>query len=82
MKLKAGTIKRLHVDRHIVAKNVKQGRRDPAITVQTSKGSHKASRVFWDGPSFFVQAGVNPTIKPLNCGARLWIETKAEVILG
>ena len=75
--LRAGTVKRIHVDKHIIAQNRK---RDPAdaeavITIQTSRGPLKAHEVEVLGPSRFVY---RPT-KPLSCGARLWIETKAEV---
>lgn len=81
----AGTVKRLHVDRHIVTKNRKLGTNEPAITVQTSKGPLKARRVSILGPSEFEQSGGLPPydIKPLSCGARLWIKTRAalEVII-
>jgi len=75
VKLKAGTIKRLHVDRRVIASNRKHGRDDPPITVQTSKGPIKTRRAEILGPSTFIY---NPT-KPLSCGARLWVETRAEV---
>lgn len=68
------TIKRIHVDKHIVAANRKHGRNDPAITVQTSKGSQKCYAVDIQGPSEVIQSET-----PLKCGARVWIETKAEV---
>lgn len=74
--LAPGTIKRLHVDRRVIAQNRKSGRDDPAITVQTSKRPFKARRVRVLGPSEFVQSK-----KPLSCGARLWIETRAGVEL-
>jgi hypothetical protein len=64
--LGGGTVKRLHVDRQI-------------ITVQTSKGPFKAHRVDVLGPSQFVQANEKRGIKPLKCGARVWIETRAIV---
>lgn len=84
--LPAGTIKRLHVDRRIVASNRKTGANEPAITVQTSKGPMKARHVNILGHSEFEQAGtvvssvdgsLVRTLKPLGCGARLWIKTKA-----
>jgi len=74
-KLKAGTVKRLHVDRRIVARNVKLGQDEPSITIQTSKGPIKARAVRGDGLFYFVQS-MN---QPLRCGARLWIETHAEL---
>ncbi len=73
MRLPAGTIKRLHVDQGIIAKCRREGLDLPAITVQTSKGSIKARAVKVLGPSKFIQRFE----KPLSCGARLWIETKA-----
>jgi hypothetical protein len=75
MHIKAGTIKRIHVDKHVIASNLKHGTDNPPITIQTSKGSYKCRAVDIKGPSRFVY---RPT-KPLSCGARLWIETHAEV---
>lgn len=77
MKLVAGTIKRLHVDRRVMASNRKHDRNDPPITVQTSRGPFKAHRVEVFGPSLFVHS----PHKPLSCGARVWIETRALVVL-
>lgn len=76
MIFKTGTIKRIHVDKHIIAANLKHGRNDPPITIQTSKGSHKCFGVDIRGASRFVYR----PLKPLSCGARLWIETRAEVL--
>lgn len=74
MKLKAGTIKRIHVDRQILVRNRKNGENKPAWTIQTSKGPIKARALVVRGPSLFVQVS-----KPLSCGARMYIETYAEV---
>ena len=74
--LRRGTVKRLHVDRGIMNSNRKNGTYNPAITVQTTKGTYKAYRVDIRGTSQFVQ----PT-KKLSCGARAWIVTRSEVIL-
>jgi hypothetical protein len=73
--LAAGTIKRLHVDKQVIARNRKNGTNDPAITIQTSKGPHKAFNVKVNGPSEFIYS----PHKPLSCGARLYIETTSEV---
>lgn len=75
--LKAGTIKRIHVDRQILARNRKTGSFDPAYTIQTSKGSIKARIVQIMGPLEF-----NQYSKQLSCGARMYGETKAEVRYG
>lgn len=64
-----GTIKRLHVDRHAVRKD------EPAITIQTSDGPIKARTVTIKGPSSVMHRPDDP----LSCGARVWIETLAEL---
>lgn len=73
--LPASTIKRLHVDRHVIKRNRKTGATDPAITIQTSRGPLKAVRAEIAGPCTFVYSPG----KPLKCGAELWIETHAQV---
>lgn len=75
--MKAGTIKRIHVDRRVMAANLKHGRNDPPVTVQTSQGPTKCYGVDIHGPSRFVYS----PDKPLSCGARLWVETKAKITL-
>jgi hypothetical protein len=85
--LKSGTVKRLHVDRRILASNKKTGGNAAAITVQTSKGPLKARRAEVLGHCTFEQAGEVVSevdgsvrvIKPLSCGARVWIRTTAAV---
>jgi len=73
--LHKGTIKRLHVDKRVIMSNLKHGTDNPPITIQTSKGSIKCREIDILGDSKFIY---RPE-KPLNCGARLWIETKAEL---
>lgn len=68
----AGTVKRVHVDRQILARNRKSGANEPAYTIQTSKGSIKVRRV--RGYFLFDQ-----DMKQLSCGARMYGETKGEV---
>lgn len=74
--LPAGTIKRLHVDQHVIRANAKSGGSDPPLTIQTSKGSIKASVVDIRGPSRLVYRPDHP----LPCGAKCWIETRASVV--
>lgn len=66
-----GPVKRIHVNKHIIAANAKNGTNDPAITIQTSAGSLNVRRVYWDGPSTMVHDAEHP----LSCGAKVWIET-------
>lgn len=67
-------IKRIHVNQHNIRANNK-GEDLPVITVKTSKRNIKCSSVEIHGPSIVVY---QPN-KPLACGAKVWIETKAEV---
>lgn len=71
--LQQGNIKRCHLDRV----RIQRKHPGPICTVQTSSGSVKAQEVYINGPSKLVY---NPE-KPLSCGAKAWIETKAEVVL-
>jgi hypothetical protein len=68
-----GPVKRVHVNKHIIAANVRHGRNDPAITVQTSAGSFTARTVVVHGPS------IMRSDKPLKCGARISLETRARL---
>jgi hypothetical protein len=67
-------IARIHVHQQTIKRNMKEGRQDPPIRIQTSRGKHDATDVQINGPSRLVYS----PDKPLNCGARLWIETKFE----
>ena len=73
--LRQGIIKRLHVDRRVMAQNKKAGTEKPALTIQSSSGPVKARFAIVHGPSVFIQRDS----KPLSCGARAWIETHAKV---
>jgi len=75
--LPAGTIKRIHVDQHTIRRNAKQGSDDPPISVKVSGGSMRCRSVEINGPSTVIYS---PT-KPLSCGARVWVETRAAVKL-
>lgn len=72
--IKEGIIKRIHVDRRVIAHNAAHGTNKPSITIQTSKGPIKARTVKISGDVFFAQSR-----KPLSCGARVWMETRAVV---
>jgi hypothetical protein len=69
-----GTVKRIHVNRGIVAQNRRLGGTLPELTIQTSAGSIPCHKVEILGQSRMVQG-----LKPLKCGARIWIETRARV---
>ena len=69
--------KRIHVNMHVIRKNLKTGERNPVLTVKTSKSNTYAHEVHIDGPSKVIYS----PDKPLSCGARVWIETDSEVKL-
>ena len=66
---------RIHVNQHVVRRNAKEGLRDPVLTVKTSKENRYAHEVAISGPSRVVYS----PDAPLSCGARVWVETHAEV---
>jgi len=68
----------IHVNRQIIAKNLKEKKTTPPIIVRTYKGSQNCSEVEVNGKLKVVFAD-GKKVKPLSCGARVWIETNDEV---
>ena len=60
---------------HKIRANKKHGTKEPVITVKTSKTNTYGHEVEILGDSKVVYS----PDKPLSCGARVWIETNAEV---
>lgn len=67
--------KRIHVNQHNIKYNQKHNTNKPVITVKTYKSNTYTNEVFINGASKVIY---RPT-KPLSCGAKVWIETEAEV---
>ena len=67
--------KRIHINMHKIRANKKHGKKEPVITVKTSKTNTYGHEVEILGESKVVYS----PDKPLSCGARVWIETDAEV---
>ena len=65
------------VNQHIIRSNKKHNLNEPVITVKSSKSNNYAHEVEIKGPSKVIYS---PS-KPLSCGAKVWIETTAEVNL-
>ena len=65
----------IHVNQHKIRANKKHGTKEPVITVKTYKTNTYAHEVEILGESKVVYS----PDKPLSCGARVWIETDAEV---
>ena len=65
----------IHVNQHVVKANAKNGTNEPVLTVKNYKENRYAHTVDIKGASKVVYS----PDKPLSCGARVWIETNAEV---
>jgi hypothetical protein len=70
-------LKRIHVNQHVIRRNTRTGEREPPVTVKTSRANHRARSVRIEGASEVVYS----PDRPLPCGARVWIETKAPVLV-
>jgi len=68
----------IHVNQHVIKRNSKLGENNPVLTVKTYNSNTYAHTVEIQGPSRIIYS----PDKPLSCGARVWIETTAPVILG
>ena len=66
---------RIHINMHKIRFNKRHGTNNPVITVKTSHSNRYAHNVEILGPSTVIY---RPE-KPLSCGARVWVETNAEV---
>ena len=70
-------LKRIHVNQHVIRRNQKrEAAADPPLTVKTYKENIKCFAVEILGPSRVVYSPE----QPLACGARVWIETDAQVL--
>jgi hypothetical protein len=65
----------IHVNQHVVRANTKFEENNPVLTVKTYNSNVYANEVIIKGDSRVVYSAD----KPLSCGARVWIETYAEV---
>jgi len=68
-------LKRIHVNQHHIKANQRDGGSRPVITVKTYKSNDYAHEVIIKGESQIIYS----QCKPLSCGAKVWIETRAEV---
>lgn len=68
-------LKRIYINKQIIARNRKTGEREPPISVRTYKELKKAHEIQILGEAKVVYS----PDKPQGCGAVVWIETEAEV---
>jgi len=72
----------IHVNQHVIKKNAKDSENNPVLTVKTYKENRYAHEVeILDEAGNVIATIVYRPEKPLSCGARVWIETKNEVII-
>lgn len=67
---------KIHVNQHNIRANAK-GAELPVLTVKDYKQNRKCNEVLIDGPSRVIYS----PDKPLSCGAKVWMETDAEVVI-
>ena len=70
----------IHVNQHIIKRNVKHGERKPVLTCKTYKTNNYAHEALIYGQDNKIAAKIiySPD-KPLSCGAKVWIETQNKV---
>jgi len=61
---------RVHVNMHVIRRNLKTGEREPPLTIIRGSARERGHEVEIGGPCRIVY---RPD-KPLSCGARVWIE--------
>ncbi len=72
----------IHVNQHVIKKNAKDSENNPVLTVKTYKENRYAHEVeILDEAGNVIATIVYRPEKPLSCGARVWIETKNEVVI-
>jgi len=67
----------VHVNQHVIKSNRKNSETNPVLTCKTYKTNTYAHEVTIQGPSRIVYRPDNP----LSCGAHVWIETDATVMV-
>ena len=72
----------IHVNQHVIKKNAKDSENNPVLTVKTYKENRYAHEVeILDDAGNVIATIVYRPEKPLSCGARVWVETKNEVVI-
>ena len=68
--------KRIHINQHRIKANAKDSENRPVITVKVGK----ENRYFHDVAICGASRVIYSPDKPLSCGAKVWIETRAVLI--
>lgn len=67
----------IHINRNVIQYNSKHGTNLPVARVQQGSKVKYGRKISWDGPSEMIYDPENP----LKCGAKLWIETEADITI-
>ena len=77
-----GRLKRIHVNQHHIRENKKTGSRKPVVTVKEYDSNLYGHEVdILDGFGNVLATVVYRPDNPLSCGARVWIETRQDVVI-
>ena len=68
-------IARIHVNQHVIKANAKNGENNPVFTIKQGGKNTYAHSVKVHGEMELVYS----PDKPLNCGAKVWIETRGDI---
>jgi hypothetical protein len=71
--------KHIHVNQHKIKANLKHGTNEPVITVKEGRKNTYGHSVQIHGPSTVIYGGNDKPV--LSCGARVVIETEAELTI-
>ena len=71
------SLKIIHINKNIIQRNAKNGTTDPVCRIEIGSAIWYAMQVDILGPSSMVYKPADP--RP--CGAKLWVETEAEVYM-
>ena len=70
----------IHVNQHVIRRNLKTGDREPVLTCKTYKSNDYAHEAeILDKKGNPVAKIIYSPDKPLSCGARVWIETQNDI---
>lgn len=75
--MRPGRVKRVHVNQHVIRANQRSGERVAPLRVKTSRENIPATAIELEGPARVIYS----PDRPLSCGARVWIETNAPVVV-
>ena len=70
-------IARIHLNQHVIKANAKNGENNPIFTIKQGGSNTYAHNVKVKGEMELVYS----PDKPLSCGAKVWIETRGDIVL-